>query len=63
MLPPRSPHVLTQNQALNRVKTCQKLWENPHDDRFIRQRIVTCDEKGIYFNKGDKQRQWLNRRR
>ena len=38
-----------------------KLLENPRDDRFIRRRIVTCDEKWIYFNNRDKQRQWLNR--
>ena len=34
--------------------------ENPRIDRSIR-RIVTCDKKWIYFNKKDKQRQWLRR--
>ena len=48
------PHELTENQALNRVKTCQKLLENPRDDRFIRRRIVTCYEKWIHINNLDK---------
>ena len=52
---------LTENHASNSVKTCQKLLENPRDDRFIH-RIMTCDEKWMYFNERDKQSQWLNRR-
>ena len=32
---------------------------NPRDDLFIG-RIVTCDEKWVYFNNPDKQNQWLN---
>ena len=35
--------------------------ENVCDDRFICRRIVTCDEKWIYFSNWDKQSQWLNR--
>ena len=53
------PHDLTENQAHNRVDTCRKLLEHPRDDRFIR-RIVTCDEKWVYFNNPDKQNQWLD---
>ena len=33
-----------------------KLLENMRVDRFVRFRIVTCDEKWIYFNNRDKQR-------
>lgn len=54
------PHDLTEIQAQNRVNVCKKLLENPRDDRFIR-RIVTCDEKWVYFSNPDKQNQWLNR--
>ena len=53
------PHDLTENQRQTRVDTCRKLLENPRDDRFI-QRIVTCDEKWVYFINPDKQNQWLN---
>ena len=53
------PHNLTLIQAQNRVNTCRKLLDNPCDDRFIR-RIVTCDEKWVYFSNPDKQNQWLN---
>lgn len=53
------PHELTEIQARNRVATCRKLLENPRDDRFIC-RIVTCNEKWIYFNNPDKQNQWLD---
>ena len=53
------PHELTQIQAKKRVETCKKLLENPRDDRFIR-RIVTCDEKWVYFGNPDKQNQWLD---
>ena len=38
-----------------------KLVENPRDNRFIRRRIVTCDEKWIYINNRDKQILRLNR--
>jgi histone-lysine N-methyltransferase SETMAR len=55
------PHDLTENQAQRRVDTCRILLQNPHDERFFR-RIVTCDEKWIYFDNPDKQNQWLNPR-
>ena len=53
------PHDLTENQAQNRVDICRKLLQNPRDDRFIR-RIVTYNEKWVYFNNPDKQNQWLD---
>jgi histone-lysine N-methyltransferase SETMAR len=53
------PHDLTEKQANRRIETCRKLLENPRDDRFIR-RIVTSDEKWIYFNNPDKRNQWLD---
>ena len=51
---------LTENQTLNRVKACQNLSENPHDDLFVRCWIMTGNEKWMHFNNQDKQRQWLN---
>jgi transposase len=42
-----TPHELTPAQAQQRVGTYQ-LFQNPHDEHFIR-RIVTCDEKWVYF--------------
>jgi hypothetical protein len=42
-----APHELTPAKTRWRVDTCQ-LHKNPHDERFIR-RIVTCDEKWVYF--------------
>lgn len=53
------PHDLTENQAIRRLETCKKLLEYPHDNRFIH-RIVTSDEKWIYFTNPDKQNQWLD---
>ena len=53
------PHDLTKKQANRRIETCRKLLENPRDERFIR-RIVTSDEKWIYFNNPDKRNQWLD---
>lgn len=53
------PHDLTQQQAQRRVDACQQLLTNPWDDRFIR-RIVTCDEKWVYFSNPDKENQWLD---
>lgn len=53
------PHELTEIQAKRRVEICRKLLENPWDHRFIR-RIVTCDEKWVYYTNPDKQNQWLD---
>jgi hypothetical protein len=54
------PHELTAEQAQRRVEFCRKLLQLPSDHRFIK-RIVTCDEKWIYLNNPDLQKQWLDR--
>ena len=41
-------HELIPQQAQCRVDICCQLISNPMDDRFIR-RIVTCDEKWVYY--------------
>lgn len=52
------PHQLSESQAKQRMDICRKLLENPCDERFFR-RIVTCDEKWIYFHNADNKKQWL----
>ena len=52
------PHQLTPAQAQRRVDTCRQLLENPMDERWIK-RVVTCDEKWVYFSNPDKENQWL----
>ena len=59
--PRQDPHYLTENQALNRVKLCKKLLENPLDDRFWK-RIITCDEKWVYWKNTDIMKRWINKR-
>jgi histone-lysine N-methyltransferase SETMAR len=54
------PHELTAEQAQRRVEFCRKLLQLPKDHRFIK-RIVTCDEKWIYLNNPDLQKQWLDK--
>jgi len=51
------PHELTAEQAKRRIEVCKQLLENPLDERFFK-RIVTCDEKWIYFRNHDTRRQW-----
>ena len=53
------PHELNEKQAERRVEVCRQLLQNPRDERFIR-RIVTCDEKWIYFSNPNKENQWLD---
>jgi hypothetical protein len=53
------PHELTAEQVQRRVEFCRKLLQLPKDHRFIK-RIVTCDEKWIYLNNQDLQKQWLD---
>lgn len=53
------PHELTPAQALRRVEICRQLLENPTDYRFFR-RIVTSDEKWVYFRNPDTRNQWLD---
>jgi histone-lysine N-methyltransferase SETMAR len=51
--------VLTAEQAERRVKFCCKLLQLPKDHRFIK-RIVTCNEKWIYLNNLNLQKQWFD---
>jgi hypothetical protein len=53
------PHELTPEMAKKRVEICQKLVQNPSDLRFFK-RIVTCDEKWIYFRNPNKDNQWID---
>ena len=55
------PHELTPQQAPRRVDVCRQLIGNPVDDRFIR-RIVTCDEKWVYYRNPDASKHWLGLR-
>jgi histone-lysine N-methyltransferase SETMAR len=55
----RVPHELTPNQAKPRVEICRQLLDNPLSSYFFN-RIVTSDEKCIYFYNPDKQGQWLD---
>jgi histone-lysine N-methyltransferase SETMAR len=54
------PHDLTADQAQRQVEFCHKLLQLLKDHRFIK-RIVTCDEKWIYLNNPDLQKQWLDK--
>jgi hypothetical protein len=54
------PHELTAEQAQRRVEFFRKLLQLPKDHRFIRI-IVTCDEKWIYLNNPDIQKQRLDK--
>jgi len=50
------PHELTEVQAQRRVQMCNQLLANPHDERFMK-RIVTCDEKWVYYRNPDTRKQ------
>jgi histone-lysine N-methyltransferase SETMAR len=52
------PHELNLEQCQKRVEICKKLLENPQSFRFFK-RIVTCDEKWIYFRNLNSSNQWL----
>jgi hypothetical protein len=47
-------------QAQLRVEFCRKLLQLPKDHCFIK-RIITCEEKWIYLNNPDLQKQWLDK--
>jgi hypothetical protein len=53
-------HELTAEQAQRGVEFCRKLLQLQKDHRFIK-RIVTCDEKWIYLNNPDLQKQCLDK--
>lgn len=52
------PHELTPAQAQRRVEVCRELSKTTFDMRQI-QRIVTSDEKWIFFRNPDTRNQWL----
>lgn len=56
--PRQDPYDLTDAQAKKRVEICQQLLKNPTDDHFWR-RIVTNDEKWIYFVNNNRLKQWV----
>ena len=53
------PHELSVAQAQRRVEACIQLRTNPNDERFLK-RIVTCDEKWVYYRNPDTRKQWLD---
>lgn len=53
------PHDLNTQQQERRIEICEQLLTLPWDDRFIR-RIVTSDEKWVYLNNPNRQKQWLS---
>jgi hypothetical protein len=54
------PHELTAEQAQRRVKFGRKLLHLSKYHGFIK-RIVTCDEKWVYLNNPNLQKQWLDK--
>ena len=52
------PHELTPQQAQHRGDICHRLISNPMNDGFI-SRIVTHDEKWVYYCNPDASKQWL----
>ena len=46
------PHELNEENTQRRVNICKELLKNPFDRRFVK-RIVTGDEKWIYFTNPD----------
>lgn len=56
--PLRVPHELTDYQAQRRVDVCRKLLQNPKDNRFWR-RIITGDEKWVFFRNSSRSKLWL----
>lgn len=53
------PHELTAAQAQRRVDVCRELLKEGLDGRQIK-RIVTCDEKWIFFRNPNTNNQWLD---
>jgi hypothetical protein len=51
---------LTAEQAQRRVEFCRELLPLQKDHRIIKG-FVTCDEKWIYLNNSDLQKQWLDK--
>lgn len=53
------PHNLTNSQKNRRIEICKILLQNPLDKRFLK-RIVTSDEKWIYFSNPNNAHVWLD---
>lgn len=53
------PHELTPQQSAKRVEICKNLLNYPTDLRFYK-KIVTCDEKWVYWRNPDTSGQWLS---
>jgi histone-lysine N-methyltransferase SETMAR len=54
------PHDLTAEQAQRHKTICQELLTNPMDERFLK-RIITCDEKWVYYKNPDLRKQWIKK--
>ncbi len=54
------PHVLTDDNKINRVTICNSLLLRPHREDFLKQ-IVTGDEKWVMYVNHTRKRQWLDR--
>ena len=54
-------HELAHQQVQRKVDFCRQPIGNPMDDRFFK-RIVTCDEKWIYYRKPDALKELLSPR-
>jgi histone-lysine N-methyltransferase SETMAR len=52
------PRELTAEQKQRRIDLCRQLRQNALDGRFYR-RIITCDEKWIFFQNPDHAKQWI----
>jgi hypothetical protein len=52
------PRELTAEQKQRRIDLCRQLRQNALDARFYR-RIITCDEKWIFFQNPDHANQWI----
>lgn len=52
------PHELTEQQSQRRIEICRELLSKPNDHRFWR-RIVTSDEKWIFYRNSEHGKQWL----
>jgi len=58
--PKEVPHDLSESQIKQRLHICVKLFKNPNDERFFK-RIVTRDERWIFLNNYNHEKQWLDK--
>ncbi|KAF2348496.1 hypothetical protein FHG87_020748 [Trinorchestia longiramus] len=54
------PHELNENQKLRRFEVCSMLSLRNTNDPFL-DRIVTCDEKWVFYDNRKQSGQWLDR--